>query len=690
MDFSVQSSLAFMLLATVICAYVGLSPRTRSSFPSFVVLTAIGAAGSWLHVFVRIADAAVLLPALWLTRLAAGPALLFFMVRFTRSRRRWDARAFAVVSAACAAGGAYLTIWRPPGMVAELIVLGCSAPPITLALLVLVRRQRRSYSRLERAQIRDLIKIIGVLAAAAVLSPFGSALSWWLDLTVPAMLVGALLFGRAVAGRQLFNLDDALGRGIVVFLTIFGLWVAYRGLGALWGNPPGPEVLVMALATLLLVGFYEPLRKLADVSLARLRRDPFQLQRRMVRLSREMLSVIDLPTLFAMVLEALHETTKIKRALLYWAPEEGDDLQLFPIVSERPRIERLERGKPAVQYLESRPEPISRDSLERQILTARNLRARKTLRAVTRTLTILSSDYAFPLVFQGAVYGHLYVQLGELSGLTKADVGALEAVVRQVAQSIEHARLYERIRARDRLASLGELATSLAHEIRNPLGAMKAAAQYLVAGASPEETREFLDIIVEEVNRLNKVVSLFLEVARPRKLELVPARIEDVVRRALRLIELEAKGLHLELDFADDLPNVALHEDSLEQALLNLFQNAAQAMPGGGTLRVRLDAVGSGGSVRVVIEDSGTGMDQAQLKRIFDPFFTTKERGTGMGLAIVDRIVAAHGGRIQVRSREGHGTTFVVILPGGGGAMPADRQRGGAGAVEGRDRRQQS
>jgi signal transduction histidine kinase len=234
------------------------------------------------------------------------------------------------------------------------------------------------------------------------------------------------------------------------------------------------------------------------------------------------------------------------------------------------------------------------------------------------------------------------------------------------------------VKERERLAALGEMAAGLAHEIRNPLGAIKGAAQLLIGpdgkpSAPGPETGEFLDIIVEEVNRLNNVVTRFLDYARAEKTEPHSATRVDVnavVRKTVQLLgsSSEAKNVTIDVRLDDLIPQVAGDPEALVQVFLNLGFNAAQAMPDGGTLEIlttrrRRSRLGYGQFAEVRFRDSGIGIARDKLKKLFIPFFTTKSRGTGLGLAISQRIVNQHGGTIEVRSTPGQGSTFSVFLP---------------------------
>ena len=225
-------------------------------------------------------------------------------------------------------------------------------------------------------------------------------------------------------------------------------------------------------------------------------------------------------------------------------------------------------------------------------------------------------------------------------------------------------RLQEQVRRNERLTALGNLAAGVAHEIRNPLSSIKGFATFL-AGKVQGQDKEAARAMVQETDRLNRVVSELLEFARPGEMRLRDEDVVQVVEQALRLAQadVKAKGVAVRFEQGGALPRVPLDPERFIQALLNLFLNAVQAMDQGGTLRISVTSDPDAGIVALRIADTGHGMAAELLSDIFNPYFTTKSSGTGLGLAIVHRIVEAHGGEIKVESVVGQGTVFTIQLP---------------------------
>ncbi len=231
---------------------------------------------------------------------------------------------------------------------------------------------------------------------------------------------------------------------------------------------------------------------------------------------------------------------------------------------------------------------------------------------------------------------------------------------------VEVRRLQQEVERTKRLASLGSLAAGVAHEIRNPLSSVKGFATYFREKLkdSPQD-RDTATTMIQEVERLDRVIGQLLEFARPSTLKIKPVRVTDLIRHSLKLIEGDArtKGVEVKADLPANLPQALMDADRMNQVLLNLYLNAIQAMDGGGVLQVTVSRDDSRKLTTITVSDNGRGIEAADQERIFDPYFTTKSDGTGLGLAIVHKILDAHGGSIKVRSQKGAGTTVTMTLP---------------------------
>ncbi len=236
-----------------------------------------------------------------------------------------------------------------------------------------------------------------------------------------------------------------------------------------------------------------------------------------------------------------------------------------------------------------------------------------------------------------------------------------------LARNVTAVRQMEQEIARSRhLNAIGSLAAGVAHEIRNPLSSIKGFAVYFRQRLSGnKEDEETADIMIAETERLNRVISQLIEFARPMELKKEPAHLADLVRHTLRLIDAEARAKAVEIIVGADeqMPQVDVDPDKIKQVLLNICLNALAAMPAGG--RLTIDFAKRSGFMEVTVSDTGEGIKKEDLPRIYDPYFTSKPAGTGLGLAVAQKIMDAHGGVIHMESQTGKGTraTLRFSLP---------------------------
>lgn len=234
----------------------------------------------------------------------------------------------------------------------------------------------------------------------------------------------------------------------------------------------------------------------------------------------------------------------------------------------------------------------------------------------------------------------------------------------QRTRELERASVADRLSRAEQLAEIGQLAASLAHEIKNPLAGISGAIQVLrddLGGG--DARRQILDEILRQIGRVDSAVKDLLAYARPRKPQFRRWALADITTRVLMLVKSEPAFRKIDLEVPPPPPELSLEADDhqIEQLFVNLLINAAHATPAGGTVQMRV--AGDPESLHIVIEDHGAGMDPETLRRAFEPFFTTKSRGTGLGLPICQRIVDAHRGAIALESTPGKGTIVRIRIP---------------------------
>ena len=250
---------------------------------------------------------------------------------------------------------------------------------------------------------------------------------------------------------------------------------------------------------------------------------------------------------------------------------------------------------------------------------------------------------------------------GEITGLV--------AVIRDVTEIKD---LNEEVARHKRLAALGKLSAGIAHEIRNPLSSIRGLAQFVYNSFSKtDERKEDLNTIIQEVDRLNKLVVQVLDFAKLQKPNLTRFSLNDLIRKITELfkLEIEDKQIKFSPELSPDISKIQADEDQVRQILMNVIINAIQAIPKKGEIKIKTEKTLLKGepAIKLIIEDSGIGIPEKDFTQIFDPFFSTKDEGSGLGLSIVYKLIEAHQGEIKVESKEGEGTKFVIFLPQKGG-----------------------
>jgi two-component system, NtrC family, sensor histidine kinase HydH len=552
--------------------------------------------------------------------------------------------------------------------------------------LDLYLQYRATVTRVEKARIRYLM-IGGFVATTMALTDFLPRVGVAFPTIGNVLTILYLYFlSQTLFRYRLLDLNELVGKmfvlgSLVGILTIvYGLLLAWLG----GGQQQGLFILNTVVASFVILILFEPIRTLLENLINRwLVSERYELRYRMDNLRRELMNVIDVRDMIRRILNSLEESRRVTHASVYLLDADGAGYDLaghagpkpvdrLDVVTRRAFFDRLRSGPVMIEALEREQQQLESeagDAPSREV---------ETLDAIARTLAEMDASTAVAIL--GGAEGSEMI-LGVLAlrderlrnAFGLEDLDLFRQLSAQAAIIIENSRVYERMKERDRLAALGEMAAGLAHEIRNPLGAIKGAAQLLVGPdgkpADGQDVPEFLRIIVEEVNRLNRVVTQFLDYARPYKGEAAEIDLNEVVRKTVQLLENPAAQAKVTLQLSEALPRVRGDAEQLRQVFLNLGLNALEAMSAGGALTISTGRRpfrrgGEAGSfVEIRFQDTGPGIPREQMKNLFIPFFTTKEKGTGLGLPISQRIVTQHGGVIDVRSESGKGTTFTVCLP---------------------------
>ncbi|HEY6475255.1 MAG TPA: ATP-binding protein [Polyangia bacterium] len=556
-----------------------------------------------------------------------------------------------------------------------------------LSVFYLYRRYRATPSRVEKKRLLYLL----VGGFATVTASLAEALPHGPSFGNIFIIVYLYFLSQNLVRYRLLDLNELLGRMVVLGTLVFILAFIY-GVMVRWSgtDEPGLFFFNTLLASATIVILIEPLRSRVEGGISRwMFQEKFELSRRIEALRGELANVIDMRVLVPRVLGALEDSRRITHASVYLADPDGSGFELtghvgpkpegrFDAIAHRAFFERLRRT--GVVTLEG----IEREIAARRPITAEE---QESLQLMLRTLEQMYGSVALGFSSEDQLLGVLVIRDDRLREAYSTDeIEIFRGVATSIGITLQNSQVYERMKERDRLAALGQMAAGLAHEIRNPLGSIKGAAQFLQPAASEgrretsrEGQSEFLGIIVEEVNRLNKIVSQFLDYARPYRGEQRPLDVAEVLKKTLSLLPKnketqpqESGPVEVTTSFAEKMPPVRADAEQLLQVFLNLSLNAVQAIPAGGgpgkvlistALRRATRRGAAAAFLEVRFRDTGVGIPAGDLKNLFIPFFTTKEKGTGLGLPISQRIIENHGGTIEVRSQPGEGATFTVLLP---------------------------
>jgi two-component system, NtrC family, sensor histidine kinase HydH len=543
-----------------------------------------------------------------------------------------------------------------------------------LSIFYLYRRYRETPSRVEK--IRLLYLVVG--GVATVTAALFDLLRWGPGLGNIFITIYLYFLSQTLVRFRLLDLHELLGRMVVLATLVLIVTMVY-GVLVKWVDPAdyGLFFFNSLVASTAIIIVFDPLRTRVEALVNRwMFQEKYELLRRIENLRTDLMNVIDVKDLVPRVLAALEDSRRVTHASLYVVDPDGSGYELVGHVGPRPEA-RLDAVayRPFMDRLR-RVGVVSVEGLERELAAMKGTQEeRENLILMVRGLELLNGSVVLAVIGEEQLLGMLVLRDERLREAYSSDeIELFRGVAASIGVTLQNSQVYERMKERDRLAALGQMAAGLAHEIRNPLGSIKGAAQYLQPigqQAADPAIREFLDIIVEEVNRLNKIVSQFLDYARPYRGDQKPLDLNDVVRKTMHLLEKVEGATNVEIltNLVDGLPQVRADAEQLRQVFLNLSLNALQAMPQGGKLQVstslrRSTRRGAASAfLEVRFRDTGMGIPANDLRNLFIPFFTTKEKGTGLGLPISQRIIENHGGTIEVRSQPGAGSTFTVLVP---------------------------
>ncbi len=560
---------------------------------------------------------------------------------------------------------------------------------LAAALIMLARRGQGSTSRAVRDRVRFLV-VVGAAATTFSLADFLSYLGVHIP-PIGAVLAIVFLFvlAESLTRPRLADIYELAGRLLVSTALAFCLaGIFYLFVMVIGGFDT--MYLNAVLAAIVFLVLFEPLQSEVETRIHQFFfRERYDLETSVADLRRRLAHVIEIDEMVATVMQGLERSRRVTTAALFLSDQDGDGFDLVASIGAAvpKRVESL-GARPLLDRLEKQAS-VSLEELAREGGDGAG-----PLLAAAATLGALQSAVVFAVRGdEEPCVGLLFMADDRVrDAFTPEEIALLETVSAQVGVVVTNSRLYSRMKERDRLAALGSMAAGLAHEVKNPLGAIKGAAQLLeeggTGGVEDPASREFVGIILEEVNRLDRVVGSFLDYARPNAGNPIPLDLNAAVRRTVQIVQSQIPDgtIDVHLELGEPLPRARIDPEKFRQVLINLVQNAIQAMDGEGKVTVATQlGRGRGGrvppidgaipasrrsltdevepQVEVSVRDTGPGIQPKVLRNLFVPFFTTKTKGTGLGLAISQSIVQNAGGTIEVHSQPGAGTTFTIVLP---------------------------
>ena len=396
--------------------------------------------------------------------------------------------------------------------------------------------------------------------------------------------------------------------------------------------------------------------------------------RTLIAASSYMTRIKDIQQLCRLIVHVVNRTVALTHTglFLYEPKEHRYTLRAVRHTSMMPPTMSLEEKDPIIQTLQDVRDIVVAEELEEA--TRAEERA-KQLASVSIWMRKLEAKLIVPSFSNGRMLAFLVLG-AKRSGerYTTDDIAIFSGLANQAALAIENAMVFEELHdsealmiQSEKLASLGQLASGMAHEIHNPLTIISGEAQLYLErfkGKDPQAD-EVLTSIIEECHRAADITRRILRFAKPAPAEMAPVDLKSVAEESLMLAGYQVKMEKVEriVDVVPNLPKVRGNQNQIQEVLLNLILNACQAMgEQGGKLMVRVQP-SRDGMVELAVADTGPGIPAGKLLKIFDPFYTTKPTGTGLGLFVTQRIVKSHGGTIDVESTEGEGTCFTIRLP---------------------------
>jgi signal transduction histidine kinase len=547
------------------------------------------------------------------------------------------------------------------------IGLGCFSWGV-VNFIISYRQTKITHQRLQILYL--LVGIIAMFLIGLVLQVTNSFFQFGYSFFFAASLYSLLIsffFALAIVKYRLLDIHFII-RGSILYSILSGLVLVIYVLfiknvcDILAKKFDTNSLLVEAAFVLVLVFLLRPLERRVEELIDRFfYRDRYLFRLKFFEFTRTLLEIMDLQTLLRATVDFISQALVVEKLGIWILDgEEGT----YRMLSQKglPGERSFFKESPFVAYLNN-----SRRAVELEYI--KDIRP---LQPEIQEMMAARSSVVVPLQWGDWMLGFLLVGEKENGkNFTVMEIEALEALAPAMAMAISRALLYQDLKKKDhqmmqseKLAALGEMAASFVHGIRNPLNIILASAETLKKKVPGPVQSELLQFVREESERINKMLTSFLDFAKPRPPVFREVDLKDILGRTAASLSIPARERKVQIiqEYPEGIFPMYLDPEQIREALVNLELNALEAMPRGGTLRLSL-AQKENHDVVIRISDTGVGLPDGAESKIFDPFFTTKDQGTWLGLSIVHAIVKNHGGAISVLSNDGGGTTFLLTLP---------------------------
>ncbi len=518
----------------------------------------------------------------------------------------------------------------------------------------------RRYKRAQEARLRTKSLFLGVgMSAVLIFSALGQLRAEnWIQLPLPYLgsiltVIFIYFIYQMIGNPRLREVRELMLRGVRVFFLSLVLSIIFI-LMVSWVGGSDPELFLFNtfLGSFIILMILDPLRKQIDsFIMKRLIVDSFEFEKATQGLLKKIRRSRSSKDLFETLITGLSETTRVYKVGVYlWDPSALVYRATVNSTLNTPQQLTSESGM--VRFFQRTKAQVLRESAEdsRAIQLLRELRA----------------HIAMP-IFQGDDLVAIWAMRTSLAGesaytsFTNAEIDLLVKAASEVSSVLDQVNYFERMESQQRLAALGEMSAALAHEIRNPLGAIQGAAMLLETSPTLQaaEDRECLSILKSELERLQQTVDQYLHFAR-RTESMIESDIQLVIQKAIKAADIKARKTLTKVHFEVKPEGILLFTDplKLEQVLINLIQNACEAF----SKNIYIEIQQTETQIDIGVRDDGPGIPADVLPSIFTPLFTTKKAGSGLGLPICKKIVDSLGGELRVQSQVGIGTTFSIKL----------------------------